>query len=313
MTSSQSIAAVPAVPTADNDPLWALLAPERLTAVVAIGANPAGADLPYKPLLEKRLCRLFGFEPQRAVLAELNSRKSELETYLPYIVGDGEPARLRECASAGMTSLLEPDRNMLKHFPGFLEWGRIVADSKVATRRLDDIGEIDAIDYLKIDVQGSEPAILQNGRRRLAEAVMIQAEVLFLPLYKNQPAFGEIDLELRGQGFIPHDLISIDRRMIWPLVGPNKFAAIRQLVKVDAVYVRDFTNSDAMSAEQLKHLALAAHHCYGSHDLAAICIQHLTNRKAVAPDAGTRYLDLVRATRAGAEFRTVAQPPSTTV
>ncbi|MEJ3816632.1 FkbM family methyltransferase, partial [Campylobacter jejuni] len=68
----------------------------------------------------------------------------------------------------------------------------------------DDIGEIDAMDYLKIDVQGSELAVFQNGRRRLAEAVVIQTEVSFLPLYKKQPVFGEIDLELRSQGFIPH-------------------------------------------------------------------------------------------------------------
>ncbi|QPF88138.1 FkbM family methyltransferase [Bradyrhizobium genosp. L] len=307
------MATAPSVPTAESDPLWALLAPERLTTIVDIGANPIGADLPYKPMLERRLCRLFGFEPQRAALAELNARKSELETYLPYVVGNGEQARLRECASPGMTSLLEPDRNMLKHFPGFLEWGRVVADSRIETRKLDDIGEIDAMDYLKIDVQGSELAIFQGGRRRLADAVIVQTEVSFLPFYKKQPPFGEIDLELRSQGFVPHSLASIDRRMIWPLVGPDKFAAINQLVEADAVYVRDFTRADDIGTEQLKHLALSAHHCYGSHDLAALCVQHLINRKAVVPEAGSRYLDLVRATRAGAELRAVMQvPPATT-
>ncbi|MCC8961262.1 FkbM family methyltransferase [Bradyrhizobium sp. Pear76] len=308
VTSSPSAALAPSASPADTDPLWALLAPERLTTIVDIGANPVGADLPYQPLLEKRLCRLFGFEPQRAALAELNARKSERETYLPYVVGNGEQARLRECASPGMTSLLEPDRHMLKHFPGFLEWGHVVADSRIETRKLDDITEIDAMDYLKCDVQGSELAIFQSGRRRLADAVIIQTEVSFLPLYKKQPVFGEIDLELRSQGFIPHTLVSIDRRMIWPLVGATPFAAINQLVEADAVYVRDFTKADDIGTEQLKHLALAAHHCYGSHDLAAICVQHLINRKAVAPEAGSNYLDLVRATRAGAEIRGVMQP-----
>ncbi|MGZ3033425.1 FkbM family methyltransferase, partial [Pseudomonas aeruginosa] len=90
------------------------------------------------------------------------------------------------------------------------EWARIIADSRIATHRLDDIGEIDAMDYLKIDVQGSELAVFQNGRRRLAEVVVIQTEVSFLPLYKKQPVFGEIDLELRSQGFIPHALLAIN-------------------------------------------------------------------------------------------------------
>lgn len=299
MSSTSTVSALSAS-SADADALSALLVPERLTAVVDIGANPIDVP-PYVPLLQKRLCRLFGFEPQPDALAELNARKSELETYLPYVVGDGEQARLRVCAAPGMTSLLEPDPPMLKHFQGFNEWGRIIADTRVATRRLDDIDEIDAMDYLKIDVQGSELAIFQNGRRRLAEAVVIQTEVSFLPLYKKQPVFGEIDLELRAQGFIPHALVAINKRMIWPMRGVNPYEAFNQLLEADAVYVRDFTKADAMSAEQLRHLALVAHHCYGSYDLAAICIRHLLNRDAIIPEAGSRYFELVAAHRAAAK------------
>ncbi|MGF6312176.1 FkbM family methyltransferase [Bradyrhizobium sp. i1.8.4] len=298
MTSS--IASAPSASSADSDALKALLVPGRLTVVVDIGANPIDVP-PYAPLLQKRLCRLFGFEPQPSALAELNARKSELETYLPYVVGGGEQARLRVCAASGMTSLLEPDPVMLKHFQGFNEWGRIIADSRIATHRLDDIGEIDAMDYLKIDVQGSELAIFQSGRRRLAEAVVIQTEVSFLPLYKKQPVFGEIDLELRSQGFIPHALISINKRMIWPMRGADPFEAFNQLLEADAVYVRDFTKADAMSSEQLKHLALIAHHCYGSYDLAAICIEHLLNRDAIVAHAGSRYFELAAAQRAAAK------------
>ncbi|UGA45130.1 FkbM family methyltransferase [Bradyrhizobium quebecense] len=268
--------------------------------MVDIGANPIDVP-PYVPLLQKRLCRLFGFEPQPGALAELNARKSELETYLPYVIGNGEQARLRVCAAPGMTSLLELDPVMLKHFQGFSEWVRIIADSKIATHRLDDIGEIDALDYLKIDVQGSELAIFQNGRRRLAEAVVVQTEVSFLPLYKQQPVFGEIDLELRSQGFIPHALMAINKRMIWPMRGVNPYEAFNQLLEADAVYVRDFTKADAMSSGQLKHLALIAHHCYGSFDLAAICIQHLLNRDAIVPQAGSRYFELAAAHRAAAK------------
>lgn len=312
MTSTQPTQPA-STPSAGTDPLSALLTPERLTAVVDIGANPIGADPPYKTMLQARLCRLYGFEPQRAALAQLNARKSELETYLPYVVGNGEQARLRECFASGMTSLLEPDPHMLKHFPGFSEWGRVVADSKIATRKLDDVSEIEAMDFLKIDVQGSELAIFQSGRQRLAETVILQAEVSFFPLYKKQPVFGEIDLELRGQGFIPHALTEINRRMIWPLHGADMFASIHQLIEADAVYVRDFTRPDTMSDEQLKHLALVAHHCYGSHDLAAICVQHLINRKAVVPEAGHHYFDLVRSVRGSAAVRSavVAEPAAT--
>jgi hypothetical protein len=48
-----------------------------------------------------------------------------------------------------------------------------------------------------------------------------------------------------------------------------------------------------MSEEQLKHLALVAHHCYRSFDLALRCVMLLEQRQAL--DAGTqqRYLDIL--------------------
>jgi FkbM family methyltransferase len=280
-----------------SDPLCAILRPQRLTSVVDIGANPIGGDPPYQPLLQKRLCRLFGFEPNPHALTELNAKKSDRETYLPYVVGSGGQGRLRVCRAPGMTSLLEPDPHMQSQFPMFTEWGHVVGEITASTRRLDDIVEIDALDFLKIDVQGSELAVFRHGRQRLARAVVMQTEVSFVPLYKNQPVFGEVDLELRSLGFLPHAFVAIDKRMICPLVGSTPYEAYHQLVEADVVYVRDFTKPDDMDDEQLKHLALVAHHCYGSHDLAANCIQHLMRRGAIAADARTRHLDLVTSAR----------------
>src|SRR5262249_34612530 len=75
-------------PTVD-DALFDLLRPQRLTAVVDIGASPIDGEPPYKPMLDAGLCTLTGFEPQPEALAELNRRKGANETYLPYAVGDG--------------------------------------------------------------------------------------------------------------------------------------------------------------------------------------------------------------------------------
>jgi hypothetical protein len=85
--------------------------------------------------------------------------------------------------------------------------------------------------------------------------------------------------------------------MIAPMMGPNPAAAINQLVEADVVYVRDFIQAEAMDSEQLKHLALIAHHCYGSFDLALNCVHHLASRGAVAPDAKNRYVALLQANR----------------
>jgi FkbM family methyltransferase len=277
-----------------DDALIELLAPDRLTSVVDIGANPFEGEPPYKAMLQRRMCRLVGFEPQPEALAQLESSKGDLETYLPYAVGDGASGTLRICQASGMTSLFEPDENLLLHFPKFSEWGRVLKEVQVATHRLDDIAEIDAIDYLKIDVQGSELSIFQNGKTRLKNTLVIQTEVLFLAMYKGQPLFGDIDLALRQLGFVPHMFVDINKRMIMPMVGATPFLSINQVLFADVVYVRDFTKADNMDSEQLKHLAIISHHCYGSYDLAMNCIYNLVGRNAVPADAQNRYLDLLR-------------------
>ena len=277
-----------------HDPLTALLQPDRLTAVVDIGANPIDGDAPYKAMLQGRICRVTGFDPHPQALARLNAAKSDLETYLPHAVGDGETHTLNICRGLGFASLLQPDVRVLTHFPNFSELGRVLERVPLPTRRLDAIEEIDALDLLKIDIQGSELSVFRSGRAKLAKAVAIQTEVSFVPLYEKQPVFGEVDLELRSLGFIPHMFAAINKKMIAPMLGPNPGAAFNQLVEADVVYVRDFIAAEAMDDEQLKHLALIAHHCYGSFDLALNCIHHLATRKAVPPDAKNRYVALLQ-------------------
>lgn len=277
------------------EPVAALLAPTRLTAVVDIGANPIDGDPPYKAMLVQGLCTVVGFEPQAEALAALQARKGPNETYLPYALGDGQRHTLRLCRASGMSSLLKPNAHVLKHFAGFPDWGTVVREESIDTARLDDVTEIEALDFLKIDVQGSELSVFRGGRAKLAEIVALQTEISFLGLYEDQPTFGEVDAELRGLGFVPHAFAAINRRMIAPLTNPrDPYAGLNQLLEADIVYVRDFMRPEKMSDEQLKHLALIAHHAYGSVDLAGNCIFHLEQRKAVGAGTLQRYTRLIR-------------------
>nr|WP_245327991.1 FkbM family methyltransferase [Xanthobacter flavus] len=266
-----------------------------MTRVVDIGANPIDGDPPYKPLLARRLCRVIGFEPQPEALARLDAAKSDLETYLPHAVGDGQRRTLHICAASGMTSLLEPDAHVLSHFPGLADWARVLDRRQVDTVALSAVPEIDGIEMLKMDLQGGERAVLEGAGDTLAETVCIQLEVSFVPLYKGQAPYGEMDLALRARGFIPHMMASTSRRMILPLRGPDVYAALNQLVEGDAVYVRNFLEPDGMTAEQLKHLVLIAHYCYRSFDLALNGLHHLARRGAVPADAPAQYMGIVQA------------------
>jgi FkbM family methyltransferase len=271
--------------------LTELLAPARLTAIVDVGANPIDGAPPYKAMLAAGLCKIVGFEPQAAALARLNQAKGPHELYLPYAVADGTERTLHVCELEGMTSLLVPDPAHLALFNLFPIWGTVKDRIPVATRKLDDIAEIAQMDFLKMDVQGAEREVLAHGRVKLRDTVVIQTEVSFVPLYQGQPCFGEIDLCLRELGFLPH---SVTGTKIWPLspmvVGNEPNRGIRQLLETDMVYVRDFSKPENMSAEQWKHLALIAHHCYGSYDLTLKAITILMELGAVPADASKRYL-----------------------
>ncbi|MFE2282693.1 FkbM family methyltransferase [Streptomyces sp. NPDC059443] len=278
-------------PTTTASPVLALVEPVRQTHVVDIGANPIDGDPPYQDMLRSGLCRVTGFEPQPDALDELRRRKGPYETYLPDAIGDGATHTLHVAEASGMTSLYKPDPNRLGLFNGFTEWGRIREEIPVDTRRLDDVAEVGAFDLLKIDIQGAELMVFQSARQKLAEAVAIHTEVSFVPLYEDQPVFGDVDRELRRQGFIPHAFTAVKRWPIAPVVFGGDFRqAQHQLLEADVVYVRDFGHPESMTDEQLKQLAMVAHHVYGSTDLAYRCLSVLGTRNVVAPDAPGRYL-----------------------
>jgi FkbM family methyltransferase len=275
-------------------PLLELLKPERLTHVVDIGANPIDGDPPYKSMLTEKLCFVTGFEPQESALAELLSKKTGNERYLPYAVGDGQSHTLKVCRASGLTSLFEPDLSTLDLFDALKPLAEVTQRIEMTTRKLDDVTEIENIDFLKIDIQGAELSVFQHGIKKLAKTVAIQVEVSFVTLYENQPTLGDIDIELRRQGFIPHCFAAVKKWVIAPcILNNNPRQPLNQLLEADIVYVRDFSKPELMSDEQLKQLAIVAHYCYGSHDLALRCIMNLEKRKTLALGSQTQYLKII--------------------
>jgi FkbM family methyltransferase len=265
--------------------------------VVDIGANPIDGDPPYRLLLDSGLCRVTGFEPQPEALAELRRRAGPHERYLPYAVGDGRRHSLQLTATSGFASLLEPDERQLALLIDFPRLAEVTGRVPVDTKRLDTIDEIDRVDLLKIDIQGSELAVLQAGRQKLAGALAVQTEVGFHRLYCDQPTFADVDLELRGQGFVPHQFVTTRTWPLAPVVWADPLEqASRQLVEADVLYVRDPVRFDELGDGQVARLALVADGGYGSFGLALRCVLELISRGVLDPgaDAGYRALATAR-------------------
>lgn len=237
--------------------------------VVDVGASELGGVPVYTPLLNAGNGELVGFEPSREQLMKLNNTKQPYATFLPHAIGDGGRHTLRLCAAPGMTSLLEPNPDVLNLFHGFPTWGKVLTTEEIETKRLDDIPETKGLTFLQMDIQGAALMALQNARERLSEALLIHVEVEFLPLYKNQPLFSDVESFLRPFGFVLHRFHDTNIRAIQPMMMNNDiYAGISQIVWADAVFVRDFSRMSLLSPVQLLTLAAIVHDCYASVDLA---------------------------------------------
>jgi FkbM family methyltransferase len=273
-----------------------ILAVEIDVKIVDIGANPIDGAPPYHQMLRRGRAEVVGFEPNRDALAELNRKKGPRETYLPHAVGDGKRHKLRVCVAPGMTSLLEPDPKVLDLFHGFPMWGSVLATEEVGTVRLDDVKEAVGAHYLKLDIQGAELMVLRHATGRLADALVVHSEVGFLPLYKDQPLFSDIELFLRRRGFALHRFVQEVSRVLQPMViDNNAYRGLSQLVWSDAVFVRDLTKLAALPPPDLLRFAAIMHDCYGSWDAALKALAEHDRQAGTAFAA--RYIEASRQPR----------------
>ena len=244
--------------------------------IVDIGASPIEGQPIYQSILDQGGYRLTGFEPSPVMYEELIKQPHPKMTFLPFAIGDGQASVLNICSAPGMTSLLEPDLELLSHFHGFGEWGQVIERQPLKTHRLDDIDEVQDIDFLKLDVQGSELVVLENAPEKLKSTLVIQVETLFVPFYKDQPLFGEIDLVLRKAGFLLHRFGPMVSRVFKPLImNDNIYNGLSQILWSDAVYVKAFTGFKELLPHQLLKVARIVHDVYGSYDLAHLALSHV--------------------------------------
>ena len=244
-----------------------------LIDVVDIGASPIDGQPPYQTLMDQGRANIIGFEPNPAQYNRLVPLQKQKCRFLPYAVGDGKSHTLNICLAPGMTSLLEPDMAVLNHFQGFGQWAEIIDRQTLETRRLDDIEEITGMDFLKLDTQGSEFSIIQNGLQRIKQALVIHLEVQFVPFYKKQPLFGDLDQALVQAGFYLHRFTPLISRLFKPLVVENDiYAGLSQVLWTDAVYVRKFTEFPQLASPQLLKIAAITHELYKSYDLCSFAL-----------------------------------------
>jgi FkbM family methyltransferase len=184
--------------------------------------------------------RVIGFEPdpdECARLARANDPRQAL-----YI----NAALHREAAEltfnlgreGGTSSLLAPNWDYLNRFP---DPGRYQVVRRVALKvdtldRVLPARDVREADFIKIDTQGAELAILEGGRATLVQQVFgVELEVMFGPIYAGQPRFGQLDDLLGDLGFQLMDL----RPSYWKRAHGARYGGPKgQLAFADALYFK---------------------------------------------------------------------------
>lgn len=260
------------------------------------------AEEVWKPLQRRGNCEsVVGFEPcaeecdrlnaDAATSSAASSSSSSAPTlrFLPWALGDGSTGTFHRCSAAMTSSMLEPNIPLLKRFVQLEEVTTVVQRTEMATKRLDDLlPEIPSgsADYLKIDVQGFELAVLQGAEKALKDILVVHTEVEFVEMYERQPLFAEVDQFLRKAGFVFHRFASVHGRPMKPLYfAANPLQPISQQMWADAVYVRDQWELKDHSKDQLLKLALILHEVYHSYDVVLHVLQQID------ADVAKQYLD----------------------
>ncbi len=261
--------------------------------IVDVGAMDIGdSGDPMNNLMREGKFRVIGFEPVKAECDKLNGMGRPGRRYVPSFVGDGTPQTFHLTAWSQTASLYPPNVEVIKWFQTLPELMRVVSTHSVQTRRLDDMDEIKSPDVLKMDVQGAELDCLKGATRILKESVVfVQTEVEFVPLYKGQPLFADVDAFLRSQGFMLHTFYAPSGRCYFPFMYHNNPGSNgSQALWTDAFYIPDITRWHDLAPSRLLKLAIVAHEVTASYDLAALALQHYDARTKM--NLWRRYMGL---------------------
>ncbi|MBC7953937.1 MAG: FkbM family methyltransferase [Rhodospirillaceae bacterium] len=245
----------------------------------------------------------MGFEPEPeafAQLAALNPAPWRSLRWVPSAVGpETGSATLHLPANPIGASLLAHDPEIGVRF-GLEALTTVERRLTVDTVTLDEAmtrWSLPAPAYLKLDVEGAELSILQSAPRVLSHMTALKTEASFIPARKDQPLAADLDVFLRGHGFVLMDILHPQRWRHQPLPPhPYSWAGAPaysrgQIAQCDLLYFRDpaaIPAEDGETALQAGLIAMA----FGFFDHAL----DLFERPAVAQALAAHGVDFRRET-----------------
>ena len=247
-----------------------------MVQIVDIGANPVGGPPPYQKMIDRGMCHVTGFEPQKDAFDQLIKLEHSNATYINAAVGDGKEHAFYSYEGSGLSSIFP----LRKENIDSLDYSghALVSVGKVITEKLDILNDIKSIDYLKIDTQGSELMILKGGARKLRETLAIQIELRMLRLYEGEPSLGAVMDWLDKKKFEFHAFVGMNK---FPMRGTRhrgfKRNQRQQVGDVDGLFFRNLTRLKDLQSDQIGRQACIAA-TLGQTNYSMFCVNELVLR-----------------------------------
>lgn len=256
--------------------------------IVDVGAqNLEGQDHIYSPMRRRLDCHVIGFEP---LDEERDKRVGEHNiTLLPDFIGDGTESLFHINNYNATSSLIPSDMEVMGKYVGLPTSCATESIVSVHTRRLDDalreaLGTIPTCDFLKVDVQGAECGVFEGAEETLSKTLCVFSEVEFVPIYKDQPLFADVDSMLRAKSFQFIDFYEHGYCRYQSFADAPTSSG---LLWANALY---FRHEDTADDSALLRMASIAYYNFGKIDLAAHYISCYDQR------SGTAFLDEFKTT-----------------
>lgn len=228
----------------------------------------------------------IAFDPaSRIDNARQLAQLGELHYYAHAALGDGQPATLHACLDPLLSATLPP-------LAGQGSGAAVLTRLPLPTLRLDAIQGLPGVDWLILDNLNDSLAVIENGQRTLADTLLVQARVSFVPTHDQQADVGLISQCLARRGFSFYRLNNLQHG------GEHASTAepipASHLVCADALFLPDAARLKALSDNQRLKLAFLLHTVYGARDVVAqllgaidgdLAAQYLKHDAAPAPAA----------------------------
>lgn len=244
---------------------------ERPLLILDVGARGGFED--YWKLYGEQAVQI-GFEPDGEEYNRLNQQSVNKNwRFYPIALGNRQEKRtFFVCNWSGSSSFYPEKFSFIERFPyeENLKAMEVLKHVDIETVELDYFAKannIDYVDFIKLDVEGSELDVLQGAINILQTSVMgLSLEVLFHSCIRNQPTFSNIDLFLNSLGFRLFDLAiyrQARKALPFPTIPPLGVTQQGQVLWGQALYLPDGvsefeSNQKLQSWDRVKVLKLAS-------------------------------------------------------